>query len=116
MKQNNNPESLDKNNAEIIADLIADPQTTDQLRVKMILELLESREGQNFFKTMMEEGLSYGACPCCGHENHWGVPEDILNQMGWVSYKIDPEVPKKPPTIDECPQFQEACQKKKVVI
>lgn len=111
----NTPENIDKTNAEVIADLIADSQTTDALRVKMILELLESREGQDFFKTMMEEGLSYGACPDCGHENHWAIPEDILNQMGWVTHLKDIEV-KKQTTAEDCPQFQEACKKKKVVV
>lgn len=108
-------DTVDKSNANVLADLVADPQTTDPLRVKILTELLESREGQDFFKTVYEEGLSFGACPCCGHESHWAIPEEVLNQMGWVTHEKDPRVPK---TTDgeSCPQFQEACKKKKIVV
>lgn len=106
---------LEKDNATTLADLVADPQTTDQLRVRIITELLETREGQDFFKTMMEEGLSFGECPCCGHQNHFAIPEDILNQMGWVTSEKDPEVVVNP-NEEICPEFQEACLKKKIVM
>jgi hypothetical protein len=105
----------DKINAEVMADLVADPQTTDHLRVKIITKLLESREGQSFFKTLFEEGLSFGECPCCGHETHWAIPEDELNQMGYVSYEKDPLV-KEHHDIKTCPEFQEAHFKKKITI
>lgn len=106
---------LEQENASTLADLVADSQTTDHLRVRIITELLDSREGQDFFKTMLEQGLSFGQCPCCGHENHFGIPEDILNQMGWVSSEKDPLVPLLT-TEKECKEFQEACKKKKIVI
>lgn len=108
-------ESLEEENLSILADLVADPKTTDHLRVTIINKLLESREGQSFFKTMMEEGLSHGECPNCGHENHFLIPEDYLNEMDWVTYQRDPRVPQTP---DEksCPEFQQACQKKKIIV
>ena len=106
---------LDKANAEVLADLLADPQTTENLRVKIIIKLSETREGQDFFKTMYEEKLSYGACPCCNHENHWAIPEDVLNIMGWVTHEKDPEVPVAT-NAESCPEFQEACKKKKTTI
>ena len=108
-------DSLEKSNAKILADLVADPYTTDLLRVKILTELLESREGQDFFQTMYEEGLSFGACPCCGHENHWAVPEDILNTMNYVSHINDSRI-KEHTTIDDCEEYQEACRKKKITV
>ena len=64
---------------------------------------------------MLEDNLSFGACPCCGHENHWAIPEDKLNQMGWVSQKQDPEVPAQT-NSETCPQFAEASKKKKITV
>jgi Zn ribbon nucleic-acid-binding protein len=107
--------ALDKASAQVMADLIADPTTPENLRVNIITKIMESREGQDFFQTMFEESLSLGECPDCGHENHWAIPEDILNEMGWVSYEKDPRVPKHT-TRDECDQYQEACAKKKIGI
>ena len=108
-------DAVDKANAKVLADLIVDQGTTDQLRVKILSKLLEAREGQSFFRTMYEEGYSFGECPCCGHMNHWAIPEDELNVYGWVTHEKDPEV--KPNTDGEsCPTFQEACKKKKVVM
>lgn len=107
---------IDKANAEVMADLVADPMTTEHLRVKIITKLLESREGQDFFKTMFEEGLSYGECPCCGHTNHWAIPEDELNQMGYVTHEKDTQVESGKTTKEICPDFQEACKKKKIVV
>lgn len=110
---NKNIEIFDKKNAEVMAELIVDPSTTDILKVNIITKILESREGINFFQTMFEEALSFGACPCCGHENHWAIPEDQLNQMGWVSSQKDKEVSEN---VDEvtCPQWQQACAKKRI--
>jgi hypothetical protein len=102
-------------NAQILADLIVDPQTTEHLRVKIIKEILQSREGQNFFKTMFEEALSLGKCPYCDHNNHWAIPEDDLNEMGWVTHHMDSEVLEH--TNDEtCERWEEACKKKKIFI
>jgi hypothetical protein len=110
----NRDESLDQVNAEVMADLVVDPATTDDLRVKIISKILESREGQDFFKTMFEEQLSYGACPSCNHKNHWAIPEDVLNQMGYVTHVEDTRVPANTDK-KSCDRFQEACRKKKVL-
>ncbi len=100
-------------NANVMADLISDDRTTEDLRVTIITKILESKEGQNFFKTMFEEGLSFGGCPECGHENHWAIPEDSLNQMGWVTSELDSRVLVNT-TIEDCPEFQQACAKKRI--
>ena len=105
-------ESVENTNLSILADLVADPQTSEHLRVNIINKLLESREGNTFFTTMLEEGLSYGACPNCGHENHWLIPEDSLNELGWVTFKKDPRV-KQHTIAADCPEYGEACAKKK---
>ena len=110
-----NVDITDMKNASVMADLIADEDTTEELRVSLIKEILEAREGQSFFKTMFEEGLSFGECASCGHENHWGIPEDDLNQMGWVSNDVDSNVSE---TTDEesCPEFAQACKKKRITV
>lgn len=110
---NKNTEIFDKKNAEVMAELIVDPSTTDILKVNIITKILESREGINFFQTMFEENLSFGECPCCGHKNHWAIPEDQLNQMGWVTSQMDKKVIES--TDEEsCPQWQQACAKKRI--
>ncbi len=106
---------IDAVNAEVIAEMIADPDTPDWLRVQMINKILESRKADNFFAAMLAEHLSFGKCPECNHENHWLIPEDDLNQMGWVSHQEDDRV-KRMTTIEDCQRWQEACKKKKVSI
>jgi hypothetical protein len=108
-------EILDIANAEVMAELIADPATTELLRVRIISKILESREGQSFFRTMFEDGLSFGECPGCGHQNHWAIPEVSLNQMGWVTSELDKEV-STTTTADVCETYQEACAKKKLTV
>lgn len=108
-------ESLEKENAETLATLIVAPETSDNLRVQILNKLLDSTSADNFFETMLKEDLSFGACPNCGHENHWLVPEEDMNRAGIVSYQNDPRV-KRMTTIDDCRRFQEACAKKKVNI
>lgn len=106
-------ESLSEHNIGILAELVADPATTDHLKVTIINKLLEAQESQSFFETMYVEGLSFGACPECGHENHWGIPEDNLNELDWITYQKDSRVAEIP-TAEECPEFQQACAKKKI--
>jgi hypothetical protein len=110
-----NFESLEKENAEALAELIIAPETSDNLRVQILNKLLDSTAADNFFETMLKEDLSYGACPHCGHMNHWLVPEIDMNQAGIVSYELDPRV-KRTTTADDCARWQEACAKKKVNI
>lgn len=108
-------EFLDTANAEIIAELISDPDTPDALRVSLINKLLESKKSDNFFVTMLEEKLSWGSCPSCEHMTHWLIPENDLNQMGFVSHELDPRVSRMT-TAKDCPKWQESCKKKKVTI
>ncbi len=107
--------SLDETNAQVIADMISDPDTPDQLRVSLINKLLDSRKSENFFATMLAERLSYGACPECQHINHWLIPENDLNQMGFISHEEDDRVGRTT-TSKDCPRWQEACKKKKITI
>ena len=104
---------LDEENAVILAHIIVDDDTPDPQKVEAINKLLESKRDDSFFATMFEQLLSYGPCPDCGHKNHWGIPEDNLNHMGWVSAQEDARV-KAHTTIEDCEQFQQACAKRKV--
>jgi hypothetical protein len=108
-------DSLEKENAAALADMIVNPGTSDGLRVQILNKLLDSTDADNFFETIFGEGLTYGACPECGHENHWGVPEEDLNREGYVTHEIDERV-KRATTEADCPVYQEACSKKKVTI
>lgn len=102
-------------NAKVLADLVADPVTTDQLRVRIIQKLLEGREGNDFFRTIFEENVSYGCCPNCNFETHWAVPEEILNIFGWVSSQKDKRV-KQHTSEKDCPEYAEACNKKRITV
>lgn len=108
-------ENLNSDNAEVLVDIVVDPHTTEHLRVKTLNKLLEGRENQNFFVTLFEEKLSLGACPHCNHENHWLIPEDELNTMGWVTAEKDKKV-KPVTTVEDCTEFQESCKKKKTSV
>lgn len=103
-----------KENAEILLALALDESTTEHTRIQIFTKLLENKKDSNFFETMFRELMSYGPCPECGHENHWLIPEDDLNQMGYITSKHDPRV-KAHTTADDCPEYQEACVKKKTV-
>lgn len=107
-------EVLDKENAEVFTELIVSPDTQDPLRTSIIEKILESREGQGYFKTMLEENLSAGDCPRCGHHNHWLIPEEVLNIMGYVTHERDPKVAAVT-NAEICSTFEEACPKKKVI-
>ena len=107
--------SLEKDNAEVLAELIVDPNTPDAIRVSVLNKLLDSTEADNFFQTIASELLSFGACPNCGHENHWAVPEEDLNMLGIVTHETDPRV-KRMTTAVDCPRFQQACSKKRINI
>lgn len=102
-------------NAKVMADLIIEPTTTDHLRVSIINKLLESKDNPDFFPTLFEEKMSEGDCPCCGIKLHWLIPEDNLNKMGWVTSRVYPQVPQET-NKEDCPQWQEACKKKKVTV
>jgi len=107
--------SVNAENARVLADLVIEPTTPEALRIKILNKLLEASEGSSFFRTMFEEKLSLASCPDCDHENHWLIPEDELNKMGWVTHEKDPRVPIF--TSEEtCKSWEEACAKKKVTV
>jgi hypothetical protein len=107
--------NLDSENAKVLAQIVVEPTTPDSLRVQILNRLAEGLESENFFDTIFAEDLDLGECPDCGHNNHWLIPEDDLNKMGWVSHEEDDRVPRS--TSEEtCAKWQEACKKKKVTI
>ena len=78
-------------------------------------KLCEGKEDGDFFRTLFEEKLSYGECPHCHHTNHWLLPEDAGNEMGWVTHKEDERVPENT-DADSCKTFEQACKKKRVTV
>lgn len=107
--------ALDEANAAVLVELITGPNISETLRIAAMEKLTGDKEGQTFAKTMLEENLTYGECPYCEHKNHWLVDEESLNQMSWVSREHDDRVPEHT-NADSCPEFQQACLKKKVTI
>ena len=107
--------AMNEANAAVLVELITAPNISESLRIQAMEKLTASKEDQAFFKTMLEEGLTLGECPHCQHKNHWLIPEEELNQMGHVSHDEDDRVTEH--TDEEsCPQFQQACLKKKVTV
>jgi hypothetical protein len=105
--------SFDDENARALAEMLSDPVTSENVRLQIINEILEKERDETFFETIFREMLSYAPCPFCDHKSHWMVPEDDLNQFGWVTSQEDDRVPRNP-TIRDCVEFQECCQKKRV--
>jgi hypothetical protein len=87
----------------------------EALRVKIIRKLLETIDRGNFFDTILNEKLSFGACPNCKHENHWVIPEEELNQLGWATHEKDERV-KRVTKAKDCPKWQQACSKKRITL
>ncbi len=113
MAKPNKALALNEANAAVLVELITGPDMSEDLRIKAMSKLTNAKDNDSFFKTMFEEKLSYGACPHCDHRNHFLIPEDELNQFGYVSKDEDERVPEH--TDDKtCPEFQQACLKKKV--
>ncbi len=104
--------AMDQANAEVLVELITGPNITENIRIQAMQKLTESKENQSFFKTMLEEKLTYGECPKCGHKNHFLIPEEELNQMGYVSREEDDRVPEHT-DAESCPLYQQSCLKKK---
>jgi hypothetical protein len=107
--------ALNEKNAAVLVEIITGPNITESLRIQAMEKLTDSKDDNSFFKTMFEEGLDKGECPHCHHENRWLTPEEELNQMGYVSKDEDDRVPE---TTDEksCPEYQQACLKKKCTV
>ena len=105
--------ALDEANAAVLVELITGANISENLRISAMEKLTDSKKDQSFFKTMLEEGLTKGVCPHCAHSNHWLVPEEDLNQQGYVSHEEDERVPETT-NAKSCPTYQEACLKKKI--
>ena len=107
--------ALEEQNAAVLVQIITGANISENLRIQAMDKLLGDREGgETFFRTMLEENLTKGVCPNCDHTNHWLIPENNLNEMGYVSMEEDERVPE---TTDEenCPEWQQSCLKKKIV-
>ena len=113
MSKSNKIIALDEKNAAVLVELITGSNISETLRIQAMEKLTGSKENNSFFHTMMEEKLSYGECPHCGHKNHWLIPEDEANQMGYVSKDEDERVPEYT-DAESCPEFQQACLKKRI--
>jgi hypothetical protein len=103
---------FDEANAAALADMLADPVTSENIRLQIINEILDQSKGDTFFETMYTEAMSFAECPFCHFETHWLIPEDDLNTIGWVSSEKDKRV-KNHTTKDDCAEFMESCSKKK---
>lgn len=114
-KKKNFTDDFNEKNASALASMLVDPQTSEAVRLQIINELNEASKSENFFETMFNEEISLGCCPYCMHKNHWLIPEEDLNQMGWVTSKKDQRV-KNQTTHKDCPKFEEACSKKKTTM
>tara|TARA_R110000751_G_scaffold145140_1_gene248834 strand:- start:231 stop:587 length:357 start_codon:yes stop_codon:yes gene_type:complete len=112
-KRDASVEQFDEANAAALADMLVDSQTSENVRIQIINELNNADNSNSFFETMFKEQLSLANCPNCLHTNHWLIPEDNLNQYGHVTSQEDSRV-KPHTTKDDCPEYQEACAKKKV--
>ena len=108
-------DDFDEANADALAEILADPATSEPVRLGIINEILSQAGDQNFFETMFTELMTLAKCPHCAHENHFLIPEDDLNQFGWVTHEKDDRVPVHTTKI-ECKEFSEACLKKKTTI
>lgn len=106
---------LDFQNVRVMADMVADQDTPESLRIKIINKLVESKSDNNFFKAIFDQKLSYGKCPKCHISSHWLIPEVELNKFGYVTREHFPEIPEYP---DEksCPKWQQSCVKKKITV
>ena len=107
--------SLAEKNAEVLINMLMDPDTPPDLQVKVMLKLMAARHENTFFATMFREQVSFGACPNCSHENFWAVPEDELNKIGYVTHERDKRVKRNPKKAD-CAKWAEACPKKKLTV
>ena len=105
--------ALDEANAAVLVQLITGANISENLRIQAMEKLTDSKKDQSFFRTMLEESLTKGVCPHCDHSNHWLVPEEDLNQQGYVSHEEDERVLKQTDK-ESCPEWQESCLKKKI--
>lgn len=103
---------LNAANAAVLAEIVTDPLTTEHTRVEVLNMLSQIGVSDNFFTEMFKLALSFGECPCCGHEDHWLIPPDELAILGWIMEEKDERV-KRNVTADDCPRYAQACPKRK---
>lgn len=103
---------LEEENLKILVDLLVDPQTPPSTQIKIMARLVEQSTPEDFFDIMLKEALDVGRCPNCDHSNHWLIPEAELNKRGIVTSEEDSRVAAFP-TAKDCPEFEQACPKKK---
>lgn len=106
-------DDFDESNAKVLIELLADPVTSEPVRMQIINDILEQTKDNSFFETMFKELMVFTECPNCSHENHWLIPEDELNVMGYVTSENDIRVLKET-DVNVCNKYAEACVKKKV--
>lgn len=107
-------DDFDVANAAALAEMLVDEQTSQKVQLMIINDILEASKNLTFFEKMFNEEMSLAKCPFCSHLNHFLIPEDDLNQFGWVSYEHDERVLQHT-SVDTCPDYAEACAKKKTV-
>jgi hypothetical protein len=105
-------DDFDEQNAKALAEMLGDPSTAPQVRLQIISEILAASADNTFFETMFNEDISLAECPHCKHQNYWLIPEDDLNEMGFVSHEEDDRVHRHT-TGETCEDYAEACSKKK---
>lgn len=105
-------DDFDEVNAQVLIDLLADPVTSESVRLMVINEILENTKDTSFFEVMLRENMSLSDCPFCSHSNHWLIPEDDLNVMSYISSESDVRVPRHT-TSETCETYAESCSKKK---
>jgi len=106
-------DDFDEANASALSEMIVDPVTSEPVKLQIINMILEAAKNLTFFETMLKEEMTKAKCPHCKHVNHWLIPEDELNQMGWVTHEKDKRVSRHT-TVETCEEYAEACSKKKV--
>ena len=103
---------LNAANAAVLAEIVTDPLTTEATRVEILNLLSQLGKTENFFEEMFNLDLSFGECPCCGHQDHWLIPPDELAMLGWIPEEKDERL-KRTVSSEDCPRFAQACPKKK---
>ena len=98
--------ALNEANAAVLVELITGSEVSENIRIQAMEKLTDAKADQSFFRTMLEEGLTKGTCPHCEHSNHWLIPEEELNQMGYVSREEDERVPETTDSSN-CELFQQ---------
>lgn len=115
VKKNNKQDDFDEANAQVLIEMLMDPNTTEAVRLKIVTEILDQSKDTSFWELMFQENMTLAKCPKCNHENHWLIPEEELSIMGWVTTEKDSRVPRHT-NSEVCLTYEEACSKKKTTV